>query len=39
VAGYNVVKERTQLKTHIGVVFDEPNLYECLSARQNLEFS
>ena len=39
VAGYDVLKERAQLKTHIGVVFDEPNLYERLSGRLNLEFS
>lgn len=39
VAGYDVVKERAQLKTRIGVVFQEPNLYERLSAQLNLEFS
>jgi ABC-2 type transport system ATP-binding protein len=39
VAGYDVVKERAQLKTRIGVVFEEQNLYERLSARLNLEFS
>ncbi len=39
VAGYDVVRERAQLKTRIGVVFQEQNLYERLSARLNLEFS
>ncbi len=38
VAGYDVVKERTMLKSRIGVFFDEPNLYERLTARLNLEF-
>lgn len=39
VAGYDVVRERAQLKMRIGVVFQEQNLYERLSARLNLEFS
>ena len=39
VAGYDVVKERAQLKQRIGVVFQEQNLYERLSAGLNLEFS
>lgn len=39
VAGYDVVRQRQQLKQHIGVVFEEQNLYERLSARQNLIFS
>jgi ABC-2 type transport system ATP-binding protein len=39
VAGCDVVRERQQLKGHIGVVFEEQNLYERLSARDNLEFS
>jgi ABC-2 type transport system ATP-binding protein len=39
VAGYDVVKERAHLKEHIGVVFEEQNLYDRLSARLNLEFS
>src|SRR5579883_1280447 len=39
VAGCDVVKQRQQLKERIGVVFEDPNLYERLSARQNLEFS
>ena len=39
VAGFDVVKERTQLKAHIGVVFEDQNLYERLSAQLNLEFS
>lgn len=39
VADCNVVGERQQLKERIGVVFEEQNLYERLSARDNLEFS
>jgi ABC-2 type transport system ATP-binding protein len=39
VAGCDVVKQRSQLKGRIGVVFEEQNLYERLSARLNLEFS
>jgi ABC-2 type transport system ATP-binding protein len=39
VAGCDVVKDRAQLKARIGVVFEEQNLYERLSARLNLEFS
>src|SRR5215469_1730612 len=39
VAGCDVVKERAKLKERIGVVFEEQNLYERLSARLNLEFS
>lgn len=39
VAGYDVVKERQQLKKRIGVVFEEQNLYDRLPARMNLEFA
>ena len=39
VAGCDVVKERARLKERIGVVFEEQNLYDRLSARLNLEFS
>ena len=39
VAGFDVVKERAPLKAHIGVVFEDQNLYERLSAQLNLEFS
>ncbi|HZS79314.1 MAG TPA: ABC transporter ATP-binding protein [Ktedonobacteraceae bacterium] len=39
VAGCDVVKQRAQLKERIGVVFEDQNLYERLSARLNLEFS
>jgi ABC-2 type transport system ATP-binding protein len=39
VAGCDVVTERAQLKERIGVVFEEQNLYERLSAQLNLEFS
>jgi len=39
VAGCDVVKERAHLKARIGVVFEEQNLYERLSARLNLEFA
>jgi ABC-2 type transport system ATP-binding protein len=39
VAGCDVVRERQLLKEQIGCVFEEQNLYERLSARDNLEFS
>ncbi|MBO0793131.1 MAG: ABC transporter ATP-binding protein [Ktedonobacteraceae bacterium] len=39
VAGCDVVKQQKELKQYIGVVFEEQNLYERLSARKNLEFS
>ncbi len=39
VAGCDVVKEHARLKERIGVVFEDQNLYERLSARLNLEFS
>lgn len=39
VAGCDVVKDRSQLKSLIGVVFEDQNLYERLSARDNLRFS
>jgi ABC-2 type transport system ATP-binding protein len=38
VAGFDVVNERQQLKPRIGVVFDNQNLYERMSARENLVF-
>jgi ABC-2 type transport system ATP-binding protein len=39
VAGCDVVKDRTCLKGMIGVVFQEQNLYERLSAFNNLRFN
>lgn len=39
VAGCDVVKDQERLKERIGVVFEEPNLYERFSARDNLRFS
>jgi ABC-2 type transport system ATP-binding protein len=38
VAGYDIVIERQKLKPRIGVVFDNQNLYERMSARENLIF-
>jgi ABC-2 type transport system ATP-binding protein len=38
VAGYDIVTERQKLKPRIGVVFDSQNLYERMSARENLIF-
>jgi len=38
VAGCDVVEERQQLKPQIGVVFESQNVYERLSARDNLLF-
>lgn len=39
VAGCDVVKDRAKLKALIGVVFEDQNLYERLSGRDNLRFS
>jgi ABC-2 type transport system ATP-binding protein len=39
VVGYDVVEERQALKARIGVVFEYQNLYDRLSARDNLIFS
>jgi ABC-2 type transport system ATP-binding protein len=39
VAGCDVVSERQALKLQIGVVFEHQNLYERLSARDNLAFA
>ena len=39
VAGCDVVKQRDELKPKIGVVFEVQNLYERLSARDNLVFA
>jgi ABC-2 type transport system ATP-binding protein len=39
VAGCDVVGERQQLKPKIGVVFEYQNIYERLSARDNLTFA
>jgi len=38
VMGCDVVTERQQLKPQIGVVFDSQNIYERMSARDNLRF-
>jgi ABC-2 type transport system ATP-binding protein len=38
VAGYNVVEDRTEVRRHIGLVFQEPTLDEYLTAEQNLKF-
>ncbi len=38
VMGCDIVKERQALKPQIGVVFENQNLYERLSARDNLRF-
>jgi ABC-2 type transport system ATP-binding protein len=39
VAGCDVVEQRQQLKPQIGVVFEHQNIYERLSARDNLLFA
>jgi len=39
VAGCDTLKHRQHLKERIGVVFEDQNLYERLSAQQNLAFS
>jgi ABC-2 type transport system ATP-binding protein len=38
VAGFDIVTERQKLKPRIGVVFDSQNLYERMSAHENLNF-
>jgi ABC-2 type transport system ATP-binding protein len=38
VAGCEVVQQRQQLKPRIGVVFESQNIYERMSARENLVF-
>ncbi|HEX2180432.1 MAG TPA: ATP-binding cassette domain-containing protein [Actinomycetota bacterium] len=38
VAGFDVVHERTEVRRHIGLVFQEPTLDEYLTADQNLRF-
>ncbi len=39
VAGWNIVDQREQLQPRIGVVFEYQNIYERLSARDNLVFT
>jgi len=39
VCGYDVVKQRQQLKPAIGVVFEYQNIYERMTAVENLKFS
>jgi ABC-2 type transport system ATP-binding protein len=39
VAGYDIIKEREALKLQIGIVFEYQNLYERLSALDNLTFT
>jgi len=38
VAGYDVVSQLDEIKPQINLVFEEPNLYERLSGRENLRF-
>ena len=38
VAGYDIVHQREQIKPLINAVFEDPNLYERLSGRDNLAF-
>jgi ABC-2 type transport system ATP-binding protein len=39
VSGFDIVHQRQQMKRCIGVVFEEQNLYERFSGRENLAFS
>jgi ABC-2 type transport system ATP-binding protein len=39
VSGWDIVKDRDQLQPRIGVVFEHQNIYERLSARDNLLFT
>ncbi|MDD1674992.1 MAG: ATP-binding cassette domain-containing protein [Methanomicrobiales archaeon] len=38
VAGYDIVRERNEVRRHIGVVFQEPALEPSLTGRENLDF-
>jgi ABC-2 type transport system ATP-binding protein len=38
VAGSDVIAQRSQLKSRIGVVFEDQNIYERMTARENLLF-
>lgn len=38
IAGFDIVKQRPQIKPLIGVVFEQQNLYERMSGRDNLAF-
>ena len=38
VSGYDIITQRDEIKSRIGVVFEHQNLYERLSARDNLNF-
>jgi ABC-2 type transport system ATP-binding protein len=38
VGGFDVVRERQRIKSIIGVVFEDQNLYERMSGRENLAF-
>jgi ABC-2 type transport system ATP-binding protein len=38
VAGSDVITQRSQLKSRIGVVFEDQNIYERMTARENLLF-
>ena len=37
-AGFDVARERDQVRRHIGLVFQEPTLDTYLTAEQNLRF-
>lgn len=37
IAGYDIVHDRSKIKPLINLVFEDPNLYERFTARQNLE--
>jgi len=38
VGGFDIVRERSQIKSIIGVVFEDQNLYDRMSGRENLMF-
>jgi ABC-2 type transport system ATP-binding protein len=38
VAGYDIVRQRDEVRRHIGVVFQEPALEPSLTGRENLDF-
>ena len=39
VAGYNVITQREEVQPRVGIVFEYPNLYERMTAYENLQFN
>lgn len=39
VAGFDVVRQRREVRSHIGIIFQDPSLDDRLTARENLRFA